>query len=811
MSRFNFNVNVKVKEAIQKITETSENLTNAETVRIETELKRNSAETTRASSENTRKDAETSRTDKEKARELSEETRQTNELTRKTQEAARVEAETVRQASETARVNDHNAFKLLEAFDKTRTYVPMNKVIYQGSTYQCIADSTGNLPTDTNFWVCIAQKGLDGQGGSRPMKIVETNEDLDSVSDRQIGDSVLVKNYINRIDPPRIIAAKFLVNNGPASVPAGSSSWYVEGITTNGISTGVSVPIEVPEAGSPAPTDKYTLKMTIAIPPTISKIQVYVKYGANTRMVIFSGSGLIDVTPNSDYFFDPVALNGSLSFFPFLPSNATSQPPVETFFRWDGSNWVQDVTKSKLTSVLGYSPAQNYLVETLSQLNTIVGMKTGDTAQVKREAESYNYNVSFTEDSIKAYFHRINNEGNLNVPNVKYAVVVVTDQGESEPVYVDVPITTDRYSNAAVFINFSGDKNLERAQKITVLRSLDSGTTWYQVNSAPVIGGQWEATDRGYGKGNTRAFYNNSTEVYVKSGNYTYDGNTWVREKLAKWYKVKYFEDSHNMRSLCSAGDLLLVTHSKPNTLLQKSQVDSTNVSLVKSTTVGAEKISDGTESIFVFTAYNEYGETDGVEVRLPNPSGIGNGTYLTASIDVTGKIPEEAIGIKVYHASQQPGGPASQAQLIANLSAFNPKYVYDMSWRSLNQKTPSSNNAYVNSYPETYYFDGALWRSCFSVAPSDVVDSIGYQPENLSTYRSGKDANGKYTIIEYKRQGSKTLYSKSELSGTVDSKGNYPIRKQYYYDSDGITVIKTITYTRTFDGDGELLNEVIT
>ncbi|KEQ23728.1 hypothetical protein [Paenibacillus tyrfis] len=809
MSRFNYNANVKVKEAIHKITETSENLTNAETVRIEAELKRNSAETTRASSESTRKDAETSRTDKEKARELSEETRQTNELTRKTQEAARVEAETVRQASETARVNDHNAFKLLEAFDKTHTYVPMNKVIYQGSTYQCIADSTGNLPTDTNFWVCIAQKGLDGQGGSRPMRIVETNEDLDSVSDRQIGDSVLVKNYINRIDPPKIITANLYTNNGPASVPAGSSSWYVEGITTNGISTGVGIPIEVPEAGSPVPTDKYTLKMTIAIPPNISKIQVYVKYGANTRRATFSGSSLIDVTPNSDYFFDPIALNGSLSFFPFLPSNATSQPPVETIFRWDGSNWVQDVTKSKLTSVLGYSPAQNYLVETPSQLNAIKGMKTGDKALVKVEGVSSSYKASFNTDSIKAYFHRIDNVGNLNVPNVKYAVVVVTDQGESEPVYVDVPITSDRYSNAAVFINFSGDKNLERAQKITVLRSLDSGTTWYQINSGPMLGGQWETTDIGYGTGKTRSFYNNSTEVYVKSGNYTYDGNAWVKEKLAKWYKVKYFEDLHNMTISCNAGDFLLVTHSKPNTLLQKPQVDSANVSLVNSTTIGAN--DGGLESLFVFTAYNEYGETDGVEVRLPNSSGIGNGKYLTASIDVTGKIPEEAIGIKVYHASQQPGGPASQAKLIANLSAFNPKYVYDMSWRSLNQKTPSSNNAYVNSYPETYYFDGALWRSCFSVAPSDVVDFIGYQPENLSTYRSGKDANGKYTIIEYKRQGSNTLYSKSELSGTVDSKGNYPIRKQYYYDSDGITVIKTITYTRTFDSNGELLNEVIT
>lgn len=45
------------------------------------------------------------------------------------------------------------------AYDEETAYVIQDGVSYQGSTYTCIADSTGNLPTDTDFWALVTEKG----------------------------------------------------------------------------------------------------------------------------------------------------------------------------------------------------------------------------------------------------------------------------------------------------------------------------------------------------------------------------------------------------------------------------------------------------------------------------------------------------------------------------------------------------------------------------------------------------------------------------------------------------------------------------
>jgi len=58
----------------------------------------------------------------------------------------------------------NTAFKLIEVYDPLHPYVPMNKVTYLGSTYQCILPSTGNLPTDIIYFILVAKKGLDGEG-----------------------------------------------------------------------------------------------------------------------------------------------------------------------------------------------------------------------------------------------------------------------------------------------------------------------------------------------------------------------------------------------------------------------------------------------------------------------------------------------------------------------------------------------------------------------------------------------------------------------------------------------------------------------
>jgi hypothetical protein len=75
-----------------------------------------------------------------------------------------------------------------------------------------------------------------------------------------------------------------------------------------------------------------------------------------------------------------------------------------------------------------------------------------------------------------------------------------------------------------------------------------------------------------------------------------------------------------------------------------------------------------------------------------------------------------------------------------------------------------------------------------------------------FNVYKSGKDSNGIFTIVEYKRADG-TLFARSELSGGTSPQ--YTTRTITYYDTDGTTVLKTDTFILTYDADGELISEV--
>lgn len=51
-----------------------------------------------------------------------------------------------------------------DAYVGATAYVVNDAVSYNGSSYICILNSTGNLPTDTTYWSLVAQKGSDGLG-----------------------------------------------------------------------------------------------------------------------------------------------------------------------------------------------------------------------------------------------------------------------------------------------------------------------------------------------------------------------------------------------------------------------------------------------------------------------------------------------------------------------------------------------------------------------------------------------------------------------------------------------------------------------
>jgi hypothetical protein len=85
-------------------------------------------------------------------------------------------------------------------------------------------------------------------------------------------------------------------------------------------------------------------------------------------------------------------------------------------------------------------------------------------------------------------------------------------------------------------------------------------------------------------------------------------------------------------------------------------------------------------------------------------------------------------------------------------------------------------------------------------------IDGI-YMKEEYSTYRSSKDGNEIFTVITYKRSDG-TTYMVSTLSGGTSPE--YTTRTVQYYDTDGTTLLKTETYTLSYDVDGNLESEVL-
>ena len=136
----------------------------AEQGRADAEGQRKTNETARLSAEENRISAENDRVTAETARVNAENKRDTAEKSRVSAESARVAAENARESAEAGRRAGENARNVWETYSEGKTYVPGNKVSFGGSSYVCTAATTGHAPTDTAYWLLIAQKGADGAG-----------------------------------------------------------------------------------------------------------------------------------------------------------------------------------------------------------------------------------------------------------------------------------------------------------------------------------------------------------------------------------------------------------------------------------------------------------------------------------------------------------------------------------------------------------------------------------------------------------------------------------------------------------------------
>ena len=139
----------------------------AESGRVDAEALRVTAEGLRVTAEGLRVTAEGLRVTAESDRDTAEGLRVTAEGLRVTAEGLRVTAEGLRVTAESARVAAEilrEQFTYIGAYSAGTTYVTSNMATYNGSTYICTQESTGNLPTNVTYWDVVAAKGADGIG-----------------------------------------------------------------------------------------------------------------------------------------------------------------------------------------------------------------------------------------------------------------------------------------------------------------------------------------------------------------------------------------------------------------------------------------------------------------------------------------------------------------------------------------------------------------------------------------------------------------------------------------------------------------------
>lgn len=94
-------------------------------------------------------------------------------------------------------------------YNNATTYLRLDVVTYNGSSYVCLQESVGNLPTNTTYWQLMASKGdtgARGQDGYTPVKGTDyfTQEDIASLNIPEytsdlVNDSSFIDNTVNNL------------------------------------------------------------------------------------------------------------------------------------------------------------------------------------------------------------------------------------------------------------------------------------------------------------------------------------------------------------------------------------------------------------------------------------------------------------------------------------------------------------------------------------------------------------------------------------------------------------------------------------
>ena len=222
------------------------------------EAQRVQQENARQSAEQGRVSAEGQRVQSEKTRLSAESRRVADENARSAAETARVNAENKRDSAEKSRVSAENARNVWQTYDAAKTYVPGNKVSFGGSSYLCTAATVGHEPTDTAYWLLIAQKGADGAGADDLRRI---NDALDAIDPTKVsakaapadGDGVMIADSADGSKAKRLLWSSVKEALGKLFVPLTrkvNGKVLTEDVTLTGENIAVSTADSTPISGA---------------------------------------------------------------------------------------------------------------------------------------------------------------------------------------------------------------------------------------------------------------------------------------------------------------------------------------------------------------------------------------------------------------------------------------------------------------------------------------------------------------------------------------------------------------------------------
>ena len=110
-------------------------------------------------------------------------------------------AESIRRAAETAWMEREAADAVCINWSTLLVFKKGNKAVYKGSTYLCLKDCTGVEPTNTEYWLMIAQRGDHGKDGTNGV-VLSVDADLIAFEIDANGHLILV--YEDGSTPPNM-------------------------------------------------------------------------------------------------------------------------------------------------------------------------------------------------------------------------------------------------------------------------------------------------------------------------------------------------------------------------------------------------------------------------------------------------------------------------------------------------------------------------------------------------------------------------------------------------------------------------------